>query len=84
MADASLEELQKVLRPLGLWRQKARALFDLSNIVEKRGGELPCSRRDLERLPCIGPYTASALMAAVFGLHEPLVDVNMARVLARF
>lgn len=84
MADASLEELQEVLRPLGLWRQKARALLDLSNIVEKRGGDLPCSRRDLERLPGIGPYTASAVMATVYGLHEPLVDVNMARVMSRF
>jgi A/G-specific adenine glycosylase len=84
MAGASLEELQEALRPLGLWRQKARALFDLANFVEERRGELPCSRRDLERLPGVGPYTASALMAAVFGLHEPLVDVNMARVLSRF
>lgn len=84
MADAPLAELQEALRPLGLWRQKARALLDLANVVEKRGGELPCSRRDLERLPGIGPYTAGALMATVFGLHEPLVDVNMARVLSRF
>lgn len=84
MAGTSLENLQEALRPLGLWRQKAQALLHLSNIVEKQGGELPCSRRDLERLPGIGPYTASAVMAAVYGLHEPLVDVNMARVLGRF
>lgn len=85
MARTTLEELQESLRPLGLWRQKAHALLHLSNIVvEKHGGELPCSRRDLERLPGIGPYTASAVLAAVFGLHEPLVDVNMARVLNRF
>ncbi len=50
----------------------------------KQGGELPCSRRGLECLPGIGPYTASAVLAAVFGLEEPLVDVNMARVLGRF
>ena len=84
MAGASLKELQEALRPLGLWRQKAHALLDLSNVVEKHGGELPCSRRDLERLPGIGPYTASAVMATVYGLHEPFVDVNMARVLCRF
>ena len=84
MADTPLAELQEALRPLGLWRQKSRALLDLANVIEKWGEELPCSRRELERLPGIGPYTASALMAAVFGLHEPLVDVNMARVLGRF
>ena len=84
MAGAPLVELQEGLRPLGLWRQKARALLELANVVETRGGELPSSRRDLEHLPGIGPYTASALMVAVFGLYEPLVDVNMSRVLSRF
>lgn len=84
MGEAPLAELQEALRPLGLWRQKALALLDLANVVEKRGGEMPCSRRDLKRLPGIRPYTASAVLAAVFGLHEPLVDVNMARVLNRF
>ncbi len=72
------------MRPLGLWRQKAQVLLDLANVVEKRGGEIPCPRYNLERLPGIGPYTASAVMAAVFGLHEPLIDVNMVRVLCRF
>jgi A/G-specific adenine glycosylase len=84
MAKASLEGLQESLRPLGLWRQKARTLLHLSNVVEKNGGELPCSRRDLKCLPGIGPYTANAVMATVYGLPEPLVDVNMARVLSRF
>lgn len=84
MARTPLEDLRESLRPLGLWRQKAHALINLSNVVEKHGGELPCLRRDLERLPGIGPYTASAVMATVYGLHEPFVDVNMARVLTRF
>ncbi len=84
MARTSLEELQASLRPLGLWRQKAQAFLDLANVVEQNRGELPRSRRDLECLPGVGPYTASAVMVAVYGLHEPFVDVNMARVLSRF
>lgn len=84
MAGADLEDLQEALRPLGLWRQRSRALLGLAAVVEKLGGELPRSRRELEHLPGVGPYTASALMSAVYGFHEPLVDVNMARVLGRF
>lgn len=84
MARTSLEELQALLQPLGLWRQKAQVLINLANVVEKRGGELPCSRHDLERLPGVGRYTASVMMVEVFGLQEPFVDVNMSRVLSRF
>lgn len=84
VARTPLEELQISLRPLGLWRQKARVFLDLANVVVKNGGGLPCSRRDLERLPGVGPYTASAVMVAIYGLHELFIDVNMARVLSRF
>ena len=84
LARTPLEDLQIWLRPLGLWRQKARVFHDLADVVEKNRGELPCSRRGLERLPGVGPYTASTVMVAVYGLHEPFLNVNMARVLGRF
>ncbi len=84
MARTPLEELQRSLQPLGLWRQKAQVFLDLADVVEKNRGELPCSRSDLERLLGIGPYTASTVLVAVYGLHEPFIDVNMARVLSRF
>jgi A/G-specific adenine glycosylase len=48
------------------------------------GGAVPRTRTELERLPGIGPYTASAVLALVYGRAEPLLDVNMARLLGRF
>ncbi len=48
------------------------------------GGVVPDTRKELERLPGIGPYTASAVLAIVYGRAEPLLDVNMARLLGRF
>jgi A/G-specific adenine glycosylase len=35
-------------------------------------------------LRSIGPYTASAVLAIVYGQVESLLDVNMARLLGRF
>ena len=83
VAQYPLEELENALRPLGLWRRKAQAFQHLAQSFEANNG-VPCTRKELERLPGIGPYTASAVLALVYGRAEPLLDVNMARVLGRF
>jgi A/G-specific adenine glycosylase len=84
LSHAPLARLQEDLRPLGLWRQKAFALGSLARSIEEGGGRVPASRQELERLRGIGQYTASAILAVVYGRAEPLVDVNAARVLGRF
>src|SRR5205814_803033 len=84
LAQAPREDLENALRPLGLWRQKALAFQQLALSIQGRGGVVPRTRTELERLPGIGPYTASAVLAMVYGRAEPLLDVNMARLLSRF
>jgi A/G-specific adenine glycosylase len=84
LAHAPCEGLEKALRPFGLWRQKALVFHHLAQSVEERGGAIPRTRAELERLRGIGPYTASAVLAIVYGRAEPLLDVNMARLLGRF
>jgi A/G-specific adenine glycosylase len=84
LAHAPPEGLENALRPLGLWRQKAQAFHRLAQSIEMSGGVVPRTRMELERLPGIGPYTASAVLAIVYGRAEALLDVNMARLLGRF
>jgi len=38
LAQAPREGLEHMLRPLGLWRQKALALWHLAQSIEERGG----------------------------------------------
>ena len=84
LAQAPPESLEDALRSLGLWRRKAQAFQHLAQSIEMNGGVVPGTRKELERLPGIGPYTASAVLAIVYGRAEPLLDVNMARLLRRF
>lgn len=84
LSEGAPEELHVFLRPLGLWKQKAEVLLSLARAMEERGGSLPATRAELEQLPGVGQYIASAVLLVVHGIAEPLVDVNMARVLERF
>jgi A/G-specific adenine glycosylase len=75
------------------WRELGRSAYEvtvaeillqrLARSLEERHGLMPETRRELERLPGIGPYTASAVLAVVYGQAEPLLDANLARLLGR-
>jgi A/G-specific adenine glycosylase len=52
-------------------------------IVQKFHGHVPSKVEDLLTLPGVGPYTARAIAVFAFGAHEPVVDTNIRRVIAR-
>ena len=47
------------------------------------GGALPATVDELMTIPGIGRYTAGAIASIAFGQRAPIVDGNVARVLAR-
>lgn len=83
LSDAEVEEIGKLIEPLGLWRRRSKRLKELGAAMVNREGELPTTRQELERLPGIGQYIANAILLLCFGKAEPLLDSNMARVLER-
>jgi A/G-specific adenine glycosylase len=83
LAKADLGEVLGAWSGLGYYR-RARALHTgAREVVEKYGGELPRDAASLREISGIGPYTAGAIASIAFGRKEPLVDGNVARVLAR-
>lgn len=84
LAHTTSEDLQEYLKPLGLWLQKALVFRSLAKSIEERGGLVPTTRAELEQLPGIGQYIANAVLLTLYNQPEPLLDVNMARVLERF
>jgi len=83
LSNAGPEELEPFFRRIGLWNRRASALMSLAAAVVLRGGALPRTRAELEALPGIGQYVASAVMTLCYGQREPLLDSSMARVLER-
>lgn len=52
-------------------------------VVERHGGEFPRDLEAIRALPGIGRYTAGAVSSFAFDHSTPVVDGNIARVLAR-
>ena len=53
------------------------------DLIEKYNGHFPTDRKELLKLPGIGPYSASSILAFAFNAPETVVDGNVIRVLAR-
>ncbi len=84
LARATEKDLATLLRPLGLWRRRARALKKLAGELALRKGRFPRDRCAIESLPGVGQYIANAVLLFSHGQAEPLLDANMARVLERY
>lgn len=84
LSSAGEHELGEFLRPLGLWRRRAASLKKLAYEMALRQGRFPLSRVEIESLPGVGQYIANAVMLFCHAASEPLLDVNMARILERY
>lgn len=83
LARASEQDALLSWEGLGYYR-RVRALQAAARAVcEQYGGVFPRSESDLRALPGIGDYTAAAVLSFAYNKPAPLVDANVARVLAR-
>ena len=83
LAGSAVADIEKMLRPIGLSRQRAPRLHALSCALVKRGGRFPSNPKAIEELPGVGQYITNAIRLFCHGTALPLVDVNMARVVER-
>jgi len=83
LASASEQELEILLRPLGLWRRRAKSMKALAMAMAATRGRYPKDRSGVESLPGVGQYICNAILMFDQGLCYPLLDVNLARVLER-
>ena len=84
LSSVNKTRLKKDLKPIGLWKRRSDTLKRLSTAMAKRGGRFPRTREEIEELPGVGQYIANAILMFCQDEPQPLLDVNMARVLERF
>ena len=81
-ADAPSHVLEEDIRPTGFYRNKARSLRGMANVlVEEHGGEVPRTMSELVALPGVGRKTANVVLGNAFGTNEGVVvDTHVRRV----
>jgi endonuclease-3 len=76
--------LRDYIKSIGLYRNKARAIIAMSEILlERYDGQVPAEREALEGLPGVGRKTASVVLNAAFGQPTIAVDTHVFRVANR-
>jgi A/G-specific adenine glycosylase len=83
LATAAEEDVLALWQGLGYYSRARNLRGAASAMREQWGGNVPRSVEALRRLPGVGDYTAAAIASFAFDATEPVIDANIARVLAR-
>ena len=76
-----LPALTEYIRTIGLFRTKAKNLYETCRLlVEHHGGNVPRTREALEALPGVGRKTANVVLNVAFGEPTMAVDTHIFRV----
>ena len=79
-----MEQIEKLIYPVGFYHDKARHLKELPKVLkEKFGGVLPNTVEELCELPGVGRKTANLTVAVGFDLPAICVDVHVHRITNR-
>ena len=84
LAEADLAVLEKIIRPLGLFRAKAKNVQGTAKRIQKlHGGQVPPDLVSLMGCPGVGRKTAWVVLGECFQQPGIVVDTHMGRVARR-
>ncbi len=84
LLKADTAELETLIHATGFFRQKARSLVGMADIlVREHGGEVPADMEALVKLPGVGRKTANVVLGHALGIPGFPVDRHVLRVANR-
>lgn len=84
LANASLTDLEDIIRPVGSFRKKASYLKKIaSRLVNEFDGVVPTDREVLESFPGVGRKTVNVFLAEFYHYPAIAVDTHVERVSKR-
>lgn len=84
LASASIEEIEAVIKSIGLYHNKAKNMKKCAGmILEEYGGEVPDTREELMKLAGVGRKTANLYLADQYEIPTITVDTHVNRIACR-
>ncbi|MCM1101441.1 MAG: endonuclease III [Clostridium sp.] len=84
LAEASVEEIERIVRPCGLGNSKARDICACMKMLrDEYGGRVPDTMEELLKLPGVGRKSANLVMGDVFGKPAIVTDTHCIRLVNR-
>lgn len=78
------DEINKLIKSIGLHYRSQRLKKTAEQIVENFNGSVPDKKEELLSLPGVGEYISNAILCFAFNEKVPIVDTNVLRVYERF
>jgi len=75
-------DVLEIIKPLGLYNQRIKALKNTCQILIEKG--LPISPNDFYELPFVGSYIYNAISCFCFNKRIPIIDTNVIRIYSRY
>lgn len=85
MAEASLPEIEELIRTTGFFRNKAKSIQGAAKrVVEEFGGKIPQTMEEILRLPGVARKTANVVLGSWYGIAlGVVVDTHVMRISRR-
>ena len=85
LMQADREDIMEKIKTIGLYRNKAKFIKRCAtDIVERFGGEVPQTRKELQSLAGVGRKTANVVMSVAFAEPAIAVDTHVNRISKKF
>lgn len=84
LKNASLKEVEEIIKSIGMYKVKAKHLLEIAKIIdEKYHGDVPKNKEDLLQLPGVGNKTANVILAEGYKIPALPVDTHINRIAKR-
>ena len=82
--NAPLEDIEEVLKPIGLYKNKAKNLKSIvKDLIERFDYKVPSDKEQLMTLTGVGNKTAGVIRAEIFQIPDLPVDTHILRIAKR-